>query len=830
MSVWTSLGLKGNAATVAGTVSLGSVLLVAGYVVLGVMQPDTPDRPETDGVATVPDTGNGSSGETDAAQPVEPATGEIPAEDPAATPAVKPPGFDVVRVEADGSALIAGRAAPGAMVRILLDKKVISEIQADDGGAFVAFATIPPSTNPQIVSLSMQVDGGQAVASRATVVIAPSAADALLAATASTPPADVAPESVAALDPLDETQMPNTQTVPVIADSGALEDSETPETLSLSTTPAPVPVAGLTTPQPEGTIVDVATETTLAAVDDATLPGNVPVLNAPVKDAVIPSVRDPAQPDRVQDAESVAETENVAEPEKVAEAPSDPLPDAPTVPVPDAPIETRAETPVETLPETPVEPLPQVAETVPETPVETPTITVENETSESDGEVARLEIGDLDGTDPAALLSPLNEAVNPATSPDQPETTDTAIAPIAVEKDVDGVVADATDTESPPLQVAEDPEQHPELPLAVEPAPSLPPNVEVAGNAPAVTENTSENATGNTTVTRNEAVVTTQSDTVTNTGDDSAPAADSVPGAAIIADVPPVKAAEPVETAPPSQEPLTTDPSTVVIAQETPAEPENSVPTQPAVVDDAQNGAPDGSTIAVAETPPVVASDVTPQPSTSVSSLAAPENPGTETPSVKAETAPITPVRPTAPTVLLADETGIKVLQDAGPEPDVVQTVVIDTISYDTEGEVKLGGRGTGNGFVRVYLNNRPIKTTKIEADGQWRTPLPQVDTGVYTLRVDEVDDAGQVTSRVETPFKREEAEVLAAMSVTDSAPRPKSELSVITVQPGNTLWGIAQDSYGEGLLYVRVFNANRDRIRDPNLIYPGQVFSVPIQ
>ncbi|MEN8660411.1 MAG: LysM peptidoglycan-binding domain-containing protein, partial [Marivita sp.] len=49
-----------------------------------------------------------------------------------------------------------------------------------------------------------------------------------------------------------------------------------------------------------------------------------------------------------------------------------------------------------------------------------------------------------------------------------------------------------------------------------------------------------------------------------------------------------------------------------------------------------------------------------------------------------------------------------------------------------------------------------------------------------------------------------------------------------VTVQPGNTLWAIARDRYGEGPAYVKVFEANRDRIRDPDLIYPGQVFSIP--
>ena len=52
--------------------------------------------------------------------------------------------------------------------------------------------------------------------------------------------------------------------------------------------------------------------------------------------------------------------------------------------------------------------------------------------------------------------------------------------------------------------------------------------------------------------------------------------------------------------------------------------------------------------------------------------------------------------------------------------------------------------------------------------------------------------------------------------------------VAVRTVQPGNTLWAIARERYGEGILYVAVFEANKDLIRDPDLIYPGQIFRLP--
>src|SRR3546814_12473707 len=51
-----------------------------------------------------------------------------------------------------------------------------------------------------------------------------------------------------------------------------------------------------------------------------------------------------------------------------------------------------------------------------------------------------------------------------------------------------------------------------------------------------------------------------------------------------------------------------------------------------------------------------------------------------------------------------------------------------------------------------------------------------------------------------------------------------------VVVQPGNSLWRLARHIYGEGLRYTDIYKANQTQIRDPDLIYPGQIFSVPGQ
>ncbi len=181
---------------------------------------------------------------------------------------------------------------------------------------------------------------------------------------------------------------------------------------------------------------------------------------------------------------------------------------------------------------------------------------------------------------------------------------------------------------------------------------------------------------------------------------------------------------------------------------------------------------------------------------------------------------------PTAQAVLSSDAEGVKVVQPAAADT-APQEIALDAISYDDEGAVAISGRGNPSEFVRVYLDNAIVSSTEIGVTGQWEVVLNDVPPGVYNLRLDQVNANSKVTSRLVTPFKREEPEKLVAQVEALTEP---ARINVVTVQPGSTLWAIARERYGEGILYVTVFNANRDKIKDPDLIYPGQVFALPDQ
>jgi nucleoid-associated protein YgaU len=102
-------------------------------------------------------------------------------------------------------------------------------------------------------------------------------------------------------------------------------------------------------------------------------------------------------------------------------------------------------------------------------------------------------------------------------------------------------------------------------------------------------------------------------------------------------------------------------------------------------------------------------------------------------------------------------------------------------------------------------------------ADGRWRlAPAAPVETGKHKLRLDRLAVDGKPSSRLEMPFER-------------ATPKPVADdKRRLTVVHGDSLWNIARAHYGEGWRYTVIFEANKNQIRDPNLIYPGQLFSLP--
>jgi nucleoid-associated protein YgaU len=866
------------------------------------------------------------------------ADAEINAE-PEAPDTPAPPSFDVVRVDAEGNALIAGKAAPGAEVEVLLDGEAVHTATADAGGGFVAMFSIPPSDRPRAVTLSMAVAPDKLIASTGTVLLQPAervaevSEEALEEPAAGPAPASpdtdpAAPGTPEGGDGIVVTVGPGAEDGPASATGELAEGPAAPETPGTELAEGPATGSEDTpgTDTAENTAEDPARtgDTDLAALDPETTrdarPGDIAPGAEDTRDAR-PGDISPETGDTPSDTDLAA----APTPDAALDAPRGP--EAPALagpgalpqgePAPGLPTETAlldpAAPPGTGTPRlnTDAPGTPAAANTDPDRPAGAAPGTLELAAPAGEaelpgrGDVPSVAAPGVPGTDHVTAAPPpplpprtadrLSTMEGPERALAETETPDAPAGERRAGVEVTGegapeapagtVIAGGETQDEPSAERVTGGETAGEgvagdLPRADDPATGRVAGVETAeedadtvaaGDLPQA----DDPATG-----RVAGVEMTEEDADTVASGDlpqvddpatgpeagvemagegngdplvGAPAAGETPG-----DSPSSGLVAGVETsgdgdAPTGAAPLGEDPAGERVAGAGDPAAESDTPAGERLAGAGETGteglSPEqltgdaadaaGERIATMDAPeaPEPPRSSAPEIVASVDGPAAPETalgtgPGAA-PGLpeRAEDTPATPPKPAAPTVMLADDSGIRVLQSGGARPAPVQSVIIDTITYDQQGEVALGGRGSEGGFVRAYLNNRPIVTTEIGVDGQWRTPLPDVDTGIYTLRVDELDAEGKVTSRVETPFKREEPELLAELeSARAGAGEGKAAggPELLTVQPGNTLWGIADRRYGDGFLYVRVFEANRERIRDPHWIYPGQVFEIP--
>ncbi|MCE8419175.1 LysM peptidoglycan-binding domain-containing protein [Rhodovulum sulfidophilum] len=179
-----------------------------------------------------------------------------------------------------------------------------------------------------------------------------------------------------------------------------------------------------------------------------------------------------------------------------------------------------------------------------------------------------------------------------------------------------------------------------------------------------------------------------------------------------------------------------------------------------------------------------------------------------------------------AAAILISDAEGVRLLEPPNShEAPPVSGLTLDAISYDAQGAVRLAGRGQPGAALRIYIDNAPLAETGIDGAGRWTLRAPGIAAGRHVLRADLLAADGRVAARIETPFQREPAAEIAAAMPPPAGP---AGVRVMTVQPGYTLWGIADRTYGRGMQYVKIFEANRGQISDPDLIYPGQIFDLP--
>ncbi|XSC42188.1 LysM peptidoglycan-binding domain-containing protein [Bradyrhizobium sp. RDT10] len=204
-------------------------------------------------------------------------------------------------------------------------------------------------------------------------------------------------------------------------------------------------------------------------------------------------------------------------------------------------------------------------------------------------------------------------------------------------------------------------------------------------------------------------------------------------------------------------------------------------------------------------------------------------------------------VTPDKPTVVLS--------QPAGPKP-AAGAVVVEAVEIEPGGKFHVSGQARPGAALRLYLNDSFVTSVTASADGRFAVTINEgVGPGSYRVRLDEASSSGTVRARAEVPFnvpdttasvsaqasvaKRPDAAgpQLAAAGTTvlpDGGPQPSTvvvpKIATTTVSRGDSLWRLSSLTYGAGTRYAIIYKANKGQIRNPNLIYPGQVFVLPAQ
>jgi nucleoid-associated protein YgaU len=146
-----------------------------------------------------------------------------------------------------------------------------------------------------------------------------------------------------------------------------------------------------------------------------------------------------------------------------------------------------------------------------------------------------------------------------------------------------------------------------------------------------------------------------------------------------------------------------------------------------------------------------------------------------------------------------------------------------------------VAGEAPPGALVRVYADDDFVGEAEATDKGAWlvqaKKPIP---VGEVLLRADAVaPGTDSPIGQAELPFVRySDGVVLEPVAAADAA-GPSSTGSIpppvyVIIRRGDNLWRLSRRNYGRGVRYQAIFAANRDQIRNPNLIYPGQIFVVP--
>lgn len=224
-----------------------------------------------------------------------------------------------------------------------------------------------------------------------------------------------------------------------------------------------------------------------------------------------------------------------------------------------------------------------------------------------------------------------------------------------------------------------------------------------------------------------------------------------------------------------------------------------------------------------------------PKPDQAIRKAAANKTPGTPSQSGKPVMTTPAPAQPETKTRTAAKKIATDAVKKPAPKPHVS----VEAVEAE-KGTIYIAG--ASNGPVRVYMNGKFLGEAKPGETGRWLLQSKSgLKPGKYTIRADRIgDEQGKVTARAEVPFEKQSPQIasLKPLQFTATAGGEKgqghsgqvtiAQPQKVIIRRGDNLWTISRRIYGQGIRFSTIYQANDSQIRNPHMIFPGQVFVLP--
>jgi len=134
-------------------------------------------------------------------------------------------------------------------------------------------------------------------------------------------------------------------------------------------------------------------------------------------------------------------------------------------------------------------------------------------------------------------------------------------------------------------------------------------------------------------------------------------------------------------------------------------------------------------------------------------------------------------------------------------------------------------------------IGKKIFGTNDDDASDKLQSHIADDNPGVDGLKVEVKDGIATIKGEAKTASAYEKVVLMAGnvLGIEEvraddlKAPEQTIEVQYYTIAKGDSLWKIAEKFYGNGSKYTGIFEENREVIKDPDLIFPGQKIRIPM-